>query len=66
MQNHAILHSDLNAFTLPLRQCSIHASGAKPLRSVEVRKTARGDCPRKEMLRLLVRVIIALNVYLNY
>ena len=67
MQNHAILHSDLNCFYASvetmldsrLRGKAIAVCGSTEGRQV-------GDCPSKGMLRLLVRVIIVLNLYLNY
>jgi|GEM_PF-6683063 len=67
MQNHAILHSDLNCFYASVETMldpRLRGKAIAVCGSIEGRQG--GDCPRKEMLRLLVRVIIVLNVYLNY
>lgn len=66
MQNHAILHSDLNCFYASVETMLDPRLRGKAIAVCGSTKGRQGDCPRKEMLRLLVQVIIVLNVYLNY
>lgn len=66
MQNHAILHSDLNCFYASVETMldpRLRGKAIAVCGSTEGRQG--GDCPSRGMLRLLVRVIIVLNLYLN-
>ena len=68
MQNHAILHSDLNCFYASVETMldpRLRGKAIAVCGSTEGRHGG-GDCPSKGMLRLLVRVIIVLNLHLNY
>ena len=68
MQNHAILHSDLNccyASVETMLDPRLRGKAIAVCGSTEGRQGG-GGCPSKGMLRLLVRVIIVLNLHLNY
>lgn len=66
MQNHAILHSDPNCFYASVETMLDPRLRGKAIAVRGSTEGRQGGCPSKEMLRLLVRVIIALNLDLNY